>query len=64
MKRTKLRDRALPNYTHGEELFNMITHIVGGGKRSRPVPYMHGVFHIFVLIGSVLHFIGVFLYML
>lgn len=35
-----------------------------GGKRSRPVPYMHGVFHIFVLIGSVLHFIGVFLYML
>ena len=31
MKRTKLRDRTLPGYTHGEELFNMISHIVGGG---------------------------------
>ncbi len=31
MERTKLRDRALPNYTHGEEVFNMVTHIVGGG---------------------------------
>lgn len=30
MKRTKLSDRALPNYTRGEELMNMITHIVGG----------------------------------
>lgn len=28
--RTKLRDRLLPNYTRGEELTNMITHIVGG----------------------------------
>ena len=31
MKRTKLRDRLLPSYTHGEEMFNMISHIVGGG---------------------------------
>lgn len=30
MKRTKLKDRALPDYTRGEELMNMITHIVGG----------------------------------
>ena len=30
MKRTPLRDRMLPNYTRGEELMNMITHIVGG----------------------------------
>ena len=30
MKRTKLCDRKLPNYTRGEELMNMITHIVGG----------------------------------
>ncbi len=30
MKRTKLKDRALPNYTHGEEIMNMVTHIVGG----------------------------------
>ena len=31
MKRTKLCDRKLPDYTRGEELMNMITHIVGGG---------------------------------
>ena len=30
MKRTKLPDRALPNYTRGEEIMNMVTHIVGG----------------------------------
>lgn len=31
MKRTKLKDRLLPDYTHGEEVMNMVTHIVGGG---------------------------------
>lgn len=31
MKRTKLKDRPLPDYTHGEEVFNMVSHIVGGG---------------------------------
>ena len=30
-KRTKLRDRLLPTYTRGEEIMNMVTHIVGGG---------------------------------
>ncbi len=30
MKRTKLADRKLPDYTKGEEIFNMVTHIVGG----------------------------------
>ena len=30
MNRTKLADRTLPTYTRGEELFNMISHIVGG----------------------------------
>ena len=30
MKRTKLRDRLLPDYTQGEEIMNMVTHIVGG----------------------------------
>ena len=30
MKRTKLSDRALPNYSRGEEQMNTITHIVGG----------------------------------
>ena len=28
--RIKLRDRQLPNYTFGEEIMNMVTHIVGG----------------------------------
>ena len=31
MIRTKLIDRKLPTYTKGEEIFNMVTHIVGGG---------------------------------
>lgn len=30
MTRTKLSDRSLPDYTRGEELFNMISHITGG----------------------------------
>ncbi len=29
--RTKLRDRILPTYTKSEEIFNMVSHIVGGG---------------------------------
>ncbi|MBE6925977.1 MAG: hemolysin III family protein [Ruminococcaceae bacterium] len=31
MKRTKLKDRLLPDYTKGEELLNTVSHIVGGG---------------------------------
>lgn len=31
MKRTKLNDRILPTYTKGEEIFNMVSHIVGAG---------------------------------
>ena len=30
MKRTKLADRALPNYSVGEEIMNTVTHIIGG----------------------------------
>ena len=30
MKRVKLADRILPTYTKGEEIFNMVSHIVGG----------------------------------
>ncbi|MBP0979698.1 MAG: hemolysin III family protein [Oscillospiraceae bacterium] len=30
MIRTKLKDRILPSYTQGEEIFNMVSHIVGG----------------------------------
>lgn len=29
MQRTKLKDRILPKYTKGEEIFNMTSHIVG-----------------------------------
>lgn len=31
MKRIKLDDRQLPKYSKGEEIFNMVSHIVGGG---------------------------------
>ena len=31
MKRTPIDQRELPDYTHGEEVMNMVTHIVGGG---------------------------------
>ena len=31
VKRICLKDRILPDYTRGEEIFNMVTHIVGGG---------------------------------
>ena len=30
MQRVKLKDRELPIYTKGEEIFNMTSHIVGG----------------------------------
>lgn len=30
MRRTKLSDRILPKYSRGEEIMNMVTHIVGG----------------------------------
>lgn len=35
-----------------------------GGKRSTPPPYMHAVFHIFVVLGSILHYFGILLYIL
>ena len=30
MKRIKLNDRILPVYSKGEEIFNMVSHIIGG----------------------------------
>lgn len=30
MQRTRLSERMLPDYTRGEEIFNMVSHIVGG----------------------------------
>ena len=38
MKRTKLDDRVLPEYTRGEEIFNMVTHIVGGKQIINTTP--------------------------
>ena len=40
--RTKLSDRILPAYTKGEEIFNMVSHIVGGA------------FAVFVLVSGIL----------
>ena len=34
MERTKLDDRVLPNYTKGEEIANMVTHILGAVLRN------------------------------
>ena len=125
MKRTPLALRVLPDYTLGEEITNMVTHIVGGalgitlnavdlkkydrfsqacyllmgwciifrigtvrraigesgfalllaggiaytvgavlyalGRRHR---YAHSAFHVFVVIGSLLHFLCILLYVL
>ena len=30
MNRVKLADRVLPTYSKGEEIFNMVSHIIGG----------------------------------
>lgn len=38
MKRTKLKNRILPDYTKGEEIFNMVTHIVGGALGVLAIP--------------------------
>ena len=71
MKRTPLAERVMPEYSRGEEICNMVTHIVGGalgiaalyalGKKRR---YVHSVFHIFVVIGSILHFFCIFFYVI
>ena len=47
MKRTKLIDRILPTYTKGEEVFNMVTHIVGGalGVAYLVLSVLIGAFH-------------------
>ena len=37
-KRIKLADRLLPDYTRGEEIMNMVTHIVGGGLGIAALP--------------------------
>ena len=105
MTRTKLKDREMPVYTKKEEMFNMISHIVGGvagiagmvlciifsalhhngyglagsivfgvsmillytvgavlyGK-GKTKPFMHCVFHVFVILGSVCHILAILLF--
>lgn len=41
MTRTKLKDRILPKYTKGEEIFNMTSHIVGAAFRNHCYGFMH-----------------------
>ena len=38
IKRTKLKDRGLPDYTKGEEIFNMVSHIIGGALGIVAIP--------------------------
>ena len=41
MKRTPLALRRMPDYTRGEEICNMVTHIVRAGHtRPRAVPHI------------------------
>lgn len=58
-KRTKLTDRLLPDYTRGEEVMNMVTHIVGGALGIAALPLCiiisasHG--NTYGLVGSIIY---------
>jgi hemolysin III len=58
-KRTKLTDRLLPDYTRGEEVMNMVTHIVGGALGIAALPLciiisaIHG--NTYGLVGSIIY---------
>ncbi len=67
MPRTKLKDRVLPIYTKGEEIFNMVTHIVGGsfGIIGMIICLVLSIIHKngFAIVGSVIYGISmIFLY--
>ena len=59
MKRTKLSDRKLPDYTRGEEIMNMVTHIVGGalGVVALPLCVIFAALHdnVFGVVGSAVY---------
>ena len=38
MKRTRLSERQLPDYTNGEEIMNMVTHIAGAALGALALP--------------------------
>ena len=71
---SQLKNIEIPKYTKGEEIANAISHglgvilgiaytigaiLYGIGKKHK---YMHFVFHLFVLLGSILHFLCIYLY--
>ena len=57
MKRTKLAQRVLPTYTRGEEIMNMVTHIVGGG-----IAILALVLCLWKAVGSAADLIGTLIY--
>lgn len=58
-RRTKLSDRILPNYSKGEEIMNMVTHIVGGalGVAALPLCVIFAALHgnAFGVVGSAIY---------
>lgn len=67
MPRTKLKDRKMPVYTRGEEIFNMVTHIVGGslGIIGMIICLVISVLHknVYSIVGSIIYGISmIFLY--
>ena len=58
-KRLKLSERCLPDYTRGEEIMNMVTHIVGGGMGAialvlcTALALIHG--NTYAVVGSVIY---------
>ena len=67
MPRTKLKDRKMPIYTRGEEIFNMVSHIVGGslGIVGMVICLVVSILHknVYSIVGSIIYGISmIFLY--
>lgn len=67
MPRTKLKDRKMPVYTRGEEIFNMVSHIVGGslGIVGMVICLVISILHknVYSIVGSIIYGISmIFLY--
>ncbi len=67
MPRTKLKDRIMPVYTRGEEIFNMTSHIVGGslGIIGMIICLVISIMHknVYSIVGSIIYGISmIFLY--
>ena len=59
MKRQKLAERSLPDYTKGEDIFNMVSHIVGGtaGITALVLCVIFAAIHknVYVVVGSAIY---------